>query len=64
MKMGNFSAQQNPEALHDVAQDTTKQVSDNFVTPGIATSPLVTRDMMHQATINGAKDIMNAKVAK
>jgi hypothetical protein len=43
----------NPEALHDVGQDKTKKVSDNFVNPGTPAEALVNREQMTQATIRG-----------
>ena len=44
---------QNPEALHDIANKTSKLVKDNFDNSGIPEAPLVTREQMTQATIKG-----------
>lgn len=52
--MAEVQTRQNPEALHDVGLGTEKMVSDNFVNPGIPSTPLVTRDQMTQATIKGS----------
>ena len=55
----------NPEALHDIGQDTAKKVSDNFVNPGTPASPLVTREQMTQATIKGnGADVLKANIIK
>ena len=62
--MENFGTS-NPEALHDVGQDKSKKVSDNFVNPGTPASPLVTRDQMTSATIRGnGSDILKANIIK
>ena len=49
-----MTGNQNPEALHDIAQSKEKKVKDTFVNPGTPTEPLVTREQMTQATIKGA----------
>jgi hypothetical protein len=55
----------NPEALHDVCQDTGKKVGDGFVNPGTPASPLVTREQMTQATIKGSgADVLKANIIK
>lgn len=43
----------NPEALHDVGQSKERMVGDAFVNPGTPASPLVSREQMTQATIQG-----------
>lgn len=54
-----------PEALHDVGQDKSKKVSDNFVNPGTPESALVSRDQMTQATIKGnGADVLKANLIK
>jgi hypothetical protein len=45
---------QNPEALHDVAQDKAIKVGAGFVNPGTPDKALVSREQMTQATIKGA----------
>lgn len=55
----------NPEALHDVGQDKSKKVSDNFVNPGTPASPLVSREQMTQATIKGnGAEILRGNIIK
>lgn len=55
----------NPEALHDVGQNTSMQVNPAFVNPGTPASPLVTADQMTKATISGnGSEVLRANLIK
>ena len=44
---------QNPEAMHEIADSTKKLVKDEFVNDGVPSAPLVTREQMAQSTVQG-----------
>lgn len=54
----------NPEELHDISQDTSKAVSDNFVNPGTPASPIVKREEMSKATLSGGTEQLRKKLIK
>lgn len=54
----------NAEDLHDVAKDTSKAVSDKFVNPGTPEAPLVSRENMSQATLNGGTEQLRKRIIK
>lgn len=54
----------NPEELHDIAQSTSKVVSDKFVNPGTPESAMVKRTDMAQATLSGGTEQLRKKLTK
>nr|DAU29245.1 MAG TPA: hypothetical protein [Caudoviricetes sp.] len=39
--------------MHEIADSTKKLVKDEFVNDGVPSAPLVTREQMAQATVQG-----------
>ena len=59
------NSNQNPEALHDVAQEKTQKVGEKFVNPGTPEAPLVSREQMTQATIkSNGTEILKGNLIK